>query len=279
MNSNDVNFCEQEEKAARDAQRQQILDLKASVRDGTLYEDDSDPNAFFPPESVDVKQLKVDGFDDESIMALLQCWTLLQTFSSVLDLRPFQIDELASGIKTGTGQLISEVFMCLIRHAVEDLEDSYTRNHTANVTWANTQYVTQQANILEEAWAWGFDNREWRFLLNPLSWPEIMRQYALAAGWGPKRTVLLPEKAEKEEAAEDHEKDDSADQFDQPWFLNAKPGTLKRACVYLLYKAGDSGMYVSTLVSKISELDLYDISQSKNQESSVSGKYSAYRLI
>ena len=271
-----ISASKQEEKAARDAQRQQIMDLKASVRDGPMFEDDWDPDASFPPESVDVKLLKVDGLDDESTMAVLQCWTLLQTFASILDLGPFQIDELVAGIKTGTGQLISEVFMSLIRHAVEDLEDSYTRNHSANVTWANTQYVTQQASILEEAWAWGFDNREWHFLLNPLSWPEIMRQYALAAGWGPKRTVIVPEKAEKEDIVEDQEKDDSPDQFDQPWFLNAKPGTLKRACVYLLYKAGDSGMYVSTLVSKISELDLYDISQSKNQESSVSGKYYDY---
>lgn len=33
---------------------------------------------------------------------------------------------------------------------------------------------------------WGYDIRNWQRHLNPLSWPEIMRQFALSAGFGPK---------------------------------------------------------------------------------------------
>ena len=33
---------------------------------------------------------------------------------------------------------------------------------------------------------WGLDWRQWQCHLNALTWPEIVRQYALAAGWGPK---------------------------------------------------------------------------------------------
>lgn len=40
--------------------------------------------------------------------------------------------------------------------------------------------------ILQQAYAWGFDIRSWQRHLNPLTWPEILRQFALSAGFGPK---------------------------------------------------------------------------------------------
>ena len=36
-----------------------------------------------------------------------------------------------------------------------------------------------------QAFAWGFDIREWHRHLNPLTWPDFLRQFALAAGFGP----------------------------------------------------------------------------------------------
>lgn len=36
-----------------------------------------------------------------------------------------------------------------------------------------------------QAYAWGFDIRNWQKHLNTLTWPEIFRQLALAAGFGP----------------------------------------------------------------------------------------------
>ena len=38
---------------------------------------------------------------------------------------------------------------------------------------------------ISQALAWGFDYREWSRCLNPLTWPEILRQFSLAAGYGP----------------------------------------------------------------------------------------------
>lgn len=37
-----------------------------------------------------------------------------------------------------------------------------------------------------QAYAWGFDIRNWQRHLNALTWPEIFRQLAFAAGFGPK---------------------------------------------------------------------------------------------
>ena len=44
-----------------------------------------------------------------------------------------------------------------------------------------------RAAALEEAWAWGFDVDAWRAHLNVLSWPEVLRETAIALGLGPKR--------------------------------------------------------------------------------------------
>ena len=38
---------------------------------------------------------------------------------------------------------------------------------------------------LSQAYAWGFDYRQWERHLNLLTWPEILRQFSLAAGYGP----------------------------------------------------------------------------------------------
>ena len=49
--------------------------------------------------------------------------------------------------------------------------------------------------IYFQAYAWGFDIRSWQCHLNPLTWPEILRQFALAAGYGPKLKKRSTEQA------------------------------------------------------------------------------------
>lgn len=41
-------------------------------------------------------------------------------------------------------------------------------------------------DVFFQAFGWGFDICSWQHNLNPLTWPEILRQFALAAGYGPK---------------------------------------------------------------------------------------------
>ena len=40
---------------------------------------------------------------------------------------------------------------------------------------------------LYQAYAWGFDICSWQQHLNPLTWPEILRQLALSGGLGPQQ--------------------------------------------------------------------------------------------
>lgn len=53
-----------------------------------------------------------------------------------------------------------------------------------------------------QAYAWGFDIRSWKKHLNPLTWPEILRQLALSAGFGPrlkKKNSQLTRTGDKDE--------------------------------------------------------------------------------
>lgn len=48
--------------------------------------------------------------------------------------------------------------------------------------------ITSQIYFLDDtyqAYSWGFDIRSWQRNLNPMTWPEILRQFALSAGFGP----------------------------------------------------------------------------------------------
>ncbi len=44
--------------------------------------------------------------------------------------------------------------------------------------------VLSSARHLDEAWAWGFDVDAWRAHLGVLTWPEVLRQVAVALGRG-----------------------------------------------------------------------------------------------
>lgn len=57
-------------------------------------------------------------------------------------------------------------------------------------------------NFKCQAYAWGFDIRNWQKHLNQSTWPEIFRQLALSAGFGPqlkKRSIAWSYANDKDE--------------------------------------------------------------------------------
>ena len=76
-------------------------------------------------------------------------------------------------------------------HPSQNTDPFTTRPGSTDVQVAPTnstdRAVASSAAILEEAWAWGLDVDAWRGHLHALTWSEVLRQYALAAGWGPRR--------------------------------------------------------------------------------------------
>nr|GMC70431.1 homeobox-DDT domain protein RLT2 [Ipomoea batatas] len=145
----------------------------------------------FPPKFVCLK--KPFGIQpwigsDANVGNLLMVWRFLITFSDVLSLWPFTLDELVQAFHDYDPRLLGEIHIALLRSIIKDIEDvartssvvvGVNQNNAANPGGGHPQ-------IVEGAYAWGFDIRSWQRHLNPLTWPEILRQFALSAGFGPK---------------------------------------------------------------------------------------------
>jgi hypothetical protein len=117
-----------------------------------------------------------------------QVWRFLISFSDVLDLWPFTLDEFIQAFHDYDSRLLGEIHVTLLRSIIRDVED-VARTPFSGI--GNNQYTTANPEgghpqIVEGAYAWGFDIRSWKKHLNPLTWPEILRQLALSAGFGPK---------------------------------------------------------------------------------------------
>ena len=66
-----------------------------------------------------------------------------------------------------------------------DMEEAYLTNSATVATGFTDRAATACATTLDEAWAWGFDVDAWRAHLGPATWPEVLRQFAVAAGEDP----------------------------------------------------------------------------------------------
>lgn len=81
----------------------------------------------------------------------------------------------------GHPQLVEAVSSCLIDLVMYHRYSSVLVQTCMFLSWKLTM-----DDVCVQAFAWGFDIREWGKHVNPLTWPEILRQFALAAGFGPK---------------------------------------------------------------------------------------------
>ena len=66
-----------------------------------------------------------------------------------------------------------------------DMEEAHLANATTVVTGFTDRAATAAAAGLDEAWAWGLDPDGWRAHLGPPTWPEVLRQLAIASGTPP----------------------------------------------------------------------------------------------
>lgn len=132
--------------------------------------------------------------------------------------------------------MLGEIHVSLLRSIIRDIEDvartpfsgignnQYT---TANPEGGHPQIVEGVTNFLYlcmlisfslsglvrwgfifpvlpflQAYAWGFDIHSWKKHVNPLTWPEILRQLALSTGFGPrlkKKNSRLTHAGDKDE--------------------------------------------------------------------------------
>ncbi|XP_050371272.1 homeobox-DDT domain protein RLT1 isoform X2 [Argentina anserina] len=249
----------------------------------------------FPPKSLQLKRpFAVHPWIDseENIGNFLMVWRFIITFADILELWPFTLDEFVQAFHDYDSRLLGEIHVALLRLIIKDIEDvartpstglGFNQNGAANPGGGHPQ-------IVEGAYAWGFDIRNWQQHLNLLTWPEIFRQLALSAGFGPqlkKRNIswsYLPDNDEEKgchdviSTLRNGAAAENAFAIMQEKGLLAPrrsrhrltPGTVKFAAFHVLSLEGNKGLTVLELAEKIQKSGLRDLTTSKTPEASIS---------
>ncbi|MBA0563173.1 hypothetical protein Golob_008171, partial [Gossypium lobatum] len=223
-------------------------------------------------------------------------WRFLITFADVLGLWPFTLDELVQAFHDYDPRLLGEIHVALLRSIIKDIEDvartpstgaGASQNSAANPGGGHPQ-------IVEGAYAWGFDIRSWQRHLNVLTWPEILRQFALSAGFGPQLKKRNIDQAYLCDGNEGNDGEDIITNLrngaaaenaiaimQERGFSNPRrsrhrltPGTVKFAAFHILSLEGSKGLTVLEVAEKIQKSGLRDLTTNKAQEASIAAAFS-----
>ncbi|CAI9760178.1 unnamed protein product [Fraxinus pennsylvanica] len=248
----------------------------------------------FPPNSVRLEKpfaIRPWIDSDENVGNLLMVWRFCFVFADVLGLWPFTLDEFVQAFHDYDSRLLGEVHIALLKLIVKDIEDVA---RTPSGGPGTNQYTSVNLEgghpqIVEGAYLWGFDICNWQKHLNPLTWPEILRQFALSAGFGPHlmrksvERVCIRDKAENkgcEDVVSTLRNGLAAENavaiMQEKCALQRRtrhrltPGTVKFAAYHVLALEGSKGLNVIELAEKIQKSGLRDLTTSKTPEASIS---------
>ncbi|KAI3456227.1 hypothetical protein Pfo_012890 [Paulownia fortunei] len=249
----------------------------------------------FPPKSVQLRmpfaiQPWIDS--EENVGNLLMVWKFCVTFADVLGLWPFTIDEFIQAFHDYDSRLLGEVHIAILKLIIKDIED-VVRTPSGGPGTNQYSAVNPEGghpHIVEGAYLWGFDIRNWQKHLNPLTWPEILRQFALSAGFGPQ----LKKKGIDRVSTNDNDESKGCEETvstlrngsavenavaimqEKGFTLQRRsrhrltPGTVKFAAYHVLALEGSKGLNVIELAEKIQTSGLRDLTTSKTPEASIS---------
>ncbi|EPS62549.1 hypothetical protein M569_12241, partial [Genlisea aurea] len=249
----------------------------------------------FPPKSVQLKMpfaVKPWLDSDKNVGNLLMVWKFLVTFADVLGLWPFNLDEFVQAFHDYDSRLLGEIHIAVLKIIVKDIEDVL---RTPSGGPGTNQYSAinpegGHPHIVEGAYEWGFDIRNWQKHLNPLTWPEILRQFALSAGLGPLMKKKVAERVSLNEIDEAKGCEEIVSTLrngsavenavaimqEKGLSIHRKskhrltPGTVKFAAYHVLALEGSRGLNVIELADKIQKSGLRDLTSSRTPEASIS---------
>ncbi|XP_019416978.1 PREDICTED: homeobox-DDT domain protein RLT1-like isoform X1 [Lupinus angustifolius] len=253
-----------------------------------------DSLSVFPPKSVKLKKpFSVQPWinSEENVANLLMVWRFIINFADVLELWPFTLDEFVQSFHDYDSRLLGEIHIALLKVIIKDIEDvartptrlGMNQSGTANSGGGHPE-------IVEGAYSWGFDIRNWHKHLNRLTWPEIFRQLALSAGYGPqlkKGSITWPGSNDINEGRNIEEiistlrngsaAEEAVAKMRHRGLLAPRksrhrltPGTVKFAAFHALSIEGSKGLNVLELAEKIQKSGLRDLTTSKTPEASIS---------
>ncbi|KAG0573424.1 hypothetical protein KC19_VG177600 [Ceratodon purpureus] len=259
----------------------------------------------FPPPTVRMKavvSIQPWSNSDLNVGNLLLVWRFLTTFADVVGLWPFTLDELVQAYHDYDSRLLGEIHVALLRTLVRDIEEAAQAVSGGMVGQRDAIAMAAGGHpqLVETAFAWGFDIREWGRHVNPVTWPEVLRQFALAAGFGPKwktRKVVLDRSKEGPTEGEDGQ-DIVANLRSGQAAANAvasmqgrgmghlrrsqyrlTPGTVKYAAFHILSLEGDKGLNIVEVADRIQTSGLRDLSSSRTPEASIAAALSRDTIL
>ncbi|KAL3345261.1 hypothetical protein AABB24_024293 [Solanum stoloniferum] len=248
----------------------------------------------FPPKSVQLKKpFSIQPWiaSDDNVGNLLMAWRFCLNFADILGLWPFTLDEFLQAFHDYDSRLLAEIQIALLKLIIKDIED-VARTPSGGPGTNQYSAVNPEGGhpqIVEGAYLWGFDIRNWQRLLNPLTWSEVLRQFALSAGFGPplkkKRERTCLNDSDETKGCEDivsNLRSGSAALsavaiMQEKGFMSQRksrhrltPGTVKFAAYHVLALEGDKGLNVLDIAERIQKSGLRDLSTSKTPEASIS---------
>lgn len=237
---------------------------------------------------------------------LIEAWGFLTGFADLLGMPAISMESLLSALLEGSSSpLLGLVHILLLRQAQADMEYSHATGCLQDPHPSDSALVAA-ATRLEEAWAWGLDPDMWRAHLGPLTWPEVLRQQAIAGGAGGSRVPVKrltagaagaegggggeggaggksskgPARAVAPKGAVGYEGEDVVSGWtgDGPLklLLPLRFGetTWMAAAWKILSEVGVEGLPVTEIVRRITERGYRNISGSKNPDASITGALS-----
>uniref|UniRef100_A0A7N0U4U5 Homeobox-DDT domain protein RLT1 n=1 Tax=Kalanchoe fedtschenkoi TaxID=63787 RepID=A0A7N0U4U5_KALFE len=263
-----------------------------------IWLDCADMLPVFPPKTIKLK--KPFAFppwadSDENVGNLLMAWKFLQTFADILGLWPFSLDEFLQAFHDYDPRLLGEIHIAILKCIIKDIEDVA---RTPSTGLGSNQYSATipgggHPQIVEGAYAWGFDIKSWQRHLNPLTWPEILRQLALSAGFGPKLKKTNIESSHRDDQEGNNceaiisklrngtAAENAVALMNEKGYSNSRrsrhrltPGTVKFAAFHILSLEGSKGITILEVADKIQKSGLRDLTTSRTPEASIAAALS-----
>ncbi|EEE55157.1 hypothetical protein OsJ_02965 [Oryza sativa Japonica Group] len=231
---------------------------------------------------------QIDLFD--TLASLHQVWKFSITFADVLGLSSVTFDEFVQSLHDYDSRLLGELHIALLKSIIKDIEDV---SRTPSVALA-VNPAGGHPQIVEGAYAWGFNIRSWQRHLNVLTWPEILRQFALSAGFGPQLKKRNAEDVYYRDDNEGHDGQDvistlrngsaavhAAALMKERGYTHRRrsrhrltPGTVKFAAFHVLSLEGSKGLTILEVAERIQKSGLRDLTTSKTPEASIAAALS-----
>ncbi|KAH9315050.1 hypothetical protein KI387_023677, partial [Taxus chinensis] len=236
---------------------------------GTTYaEYDEGLLARFPPATLRMKRpLMAHPWMDskENVKKLFMVFRFLYTFARVINMCSFTLDEFVQAFHDHDSMLLGKIHIALLKLLLEDIEDAL-KSSRARKSTKNDSSVKDCGflRLFQSVKCRGFDFKVRHKLLNPLTWPEILRQVILEAGFSPKQNKEL--KTQNRIVNKD-------ENSIGPHGL--VPGTLKHALFHVLMREGTTGLKVSEMAKHVQNSDLNDIPSSNGLEAAICSSLSS----